>query len=110
MEKTRRYRPDHDGNHRPQYERNKKIIFATQQYCALCGRPVDFSLKHPDPMSATIDHIIPIGRGGHPSDIGNMQLAHFACNRSKGTKLRQEREPIRKSNRALGLSADWKNF
>ena len=42
----KRYRPDKDGTHRLQFEHNKKIIFATQTVCALCGKPVDFSLKY----------------------------------------------------------------
>lgn len=103
----RRYRPDHDGKHRPQYERNKKIIFATQEFCAICGKRVDFSLKYPDRMCATVDHIVPVSKGGHPSDISNMQLAHFACNRAKGNKLAKKKEP-QKNTRALILSADWR--
>lgn len=103
----RRYRPDHDGKHRPQYERNKKIVFATQEFCAICGKRVDFSLKYPDPMCATVDHIIPLSKGGHPSDLGNMQLAHFSCNRTKGDRLAKKKEPL-KNNRALMLSADWR--
>ena len=76
-------RPDHDGAHRLAFERNKKKILATQTICAICGKPVDKTLKYPDRMSATVDHIIPIAKGGHPSDIDNLQLAHFICNRLK---------------------------
>ena len=53
-----RNRPDKDGTHRAAFDKNKKRIYATQTVCALCGRPVDFSLKFPHPMSATIDHIV----------------------------------------------------
>lgn len=34
-----------------------------------------------------IDHIIPIAKGGHPSDIDNLQLAHWTCNRQKSDKI-----------------------
>ena len=44
-------------------------------------------LKYPDPMSKTVDHIIPIAKGGHPSDLSNLQLAHRCCNRQKSDKL-----------------------
>ena len=44
-------------------------------------------LKYPDPMSKTVDHIIPIAKGGHPSDLANLQLAHRWCNRQKGAKM-----------------------
>ena len=107
--RPKRNRPDHDGPHRLQYERNKKIILATQNCCAICGRPVNFELKYPDPMCATVDHIIPIAKGGHPSDLDNLQLAHFKCNKKKGQAL----EPVKKtppSNRDLVLSVDWRTF
>ena len=80
-------RPDKQGGHRGSYEKNKKIIFKTQNTCGICGRPVDFSIKTPNPMSAVIDHIIPVSKGGHPSDIENLQLAHWTCNRQKSNVL-----------------------
>ena len=110
-----RNRPDHDGSHRAQFERNKKKIYATQTVCGICGNPVDFSLKFPHPLSPCIDHIIPIAKGGHPSDIDNLQLAHFCCNRQKSDKLdmdernsKNEAEEI--SNDNLPLSTDWKSY
>lgn len=110
--KPQRNRPDHDGKHRLQYERNKKIIFASQTTCAICGKPVNFSLRYPNPMCATVDHIIPIAKGGHPSDLDNMQLAHFRCNLLKGQSTNAEKKVTvpKTSNRALALSADWRAF
>ena len=83
----KRNRPDKDGTHRGAFEKNKKKIYATQTVCGICGKPVDFSLKYPHPLSPCIDHIIPIAKGGHPSDLDNMQLAHWTCNRQKSDKL-----------------------
>ena len=94
---------------RQQYEANKKIILATQEICAICGKPVDKSLKSPHPMSATVDHIIPIARGGHPCDLDNLQLAHRSCNRAKGTHILGERKTEEVNpNRNLPQSLDWK--
>ena len=76
-------RADHDGKHRATFDKNKKRIYATQSICGICGKPVDFSYKSPHPLSPCIDHIIPVSKGGHPSDIDNLQLAHFACNRAR---------------------------
>ena len=101
------------GQHRTAFEKNRKRIYATQTVCALCGRPVDFTLKYPHPMSATIDHIIPIVRGGHPSDMDNLQLAHLTCNRQKTDKLRDARIILMDttiSNRELPWSMDWTNY
>ena len=105
-----RYRPDKDGTHRAQFDKNKKRIYATQTVCGICGKPVDPSLKFPHPMSRCIDHIIPVVKGGHPSDIDNLQLAHLTCNRAKSDSL-----IVRKatdgdqvvSNRVLPATFDW---
>lgn len=106
-------RPDHNGPQRAQFASNKKKIFATQRVCGICGNPVDFSLKSPHPLSPCIDHIIPMAKGGHPSDIGNLQLAHMCCNRQKSDKLvakiefSDQKETI--GNRVLPMTFDWKN-
>lgn len=107
-------RPDRDGVHRAQFDRNKKKIYASQTVCGICGKPVDFSLRMPHPLSPCIDHIIPVSKGGHPSDIDNLQLAHMTCNRQKSDKL-VERKAVGESqevisNRILPHSLDWMNF
>jgi 5-methylcytosine-specific restriction endonuclease McrA len=48
--------------------------------CGICGKPIT---KMKD---ATIDHVIPLSRGGVDSPL-NMQLAHDKCNQEKGNKL-----------------------
>lgn len=80
-------RTDRNGPHRSAFEKNKKRIYATQNVCAICGELVNFDLKYPHPLSPSVDHIIPISKGGHPSDIDNLQLAHFHCNRQKADKM-----------------------
>jgi len=108
------YRPDQDGTHRGAYEKNKKKIYATQTVCGICGKPVDFNLRYPHPLSACIDHIIPVAKNGHPSDISNLQLAHWTCNRQKSDKLfrttTRAEEPQVVSNRILPHSIDWKAY
>lgn len=54
--------------------------------CRLCGEAVDQSVKHPHKMSGTIDHIIPLARGG-PHTKANVQLAHRICNMRKSDRL-----------------------
>lgn len=117
LKRKRKPRPDREGPQRQVYERNRKRIFAMYNTCALCGRPVDFSLKYPDPMSATIDHIVPISLGGSPIDLENLQLAHSACNVKKSAKLMDSKkggeyskEQQTLSNRLLPHSVDWFNF
>jgi len=61
----------------------KKEIFERDNWiCQICGKPVDKNLKYPDPYVATLDHIVPLAKGGnHTRD--NVQLAHFICNSYK---------------------------
>ena len=106
-------RPDQDGKHRATFDKNKKKIYQTQTLCGICGKPVDFSKKYPDPLSPCIDHIIPVSKGGHPSDIDNLQLAHWECNRQKSDKLfapieRKEDEQI--GNRVLPHTINWNSY
>lgn len=106
-------RPDQDGKHRATFDKNKKKIYQTQTLCGICGKPVDFSKKYPDPLSPCIDHIIPVSKGGHPSDIDNLQLAHWECNRQKSDKLfapieRKEDEQI--GNRVLPHTVNWSTY
>ena len=109
-------RADRYGEHRAAFARNSKIILATREVCGICGRPVDKARKYPDPLAPSVDHIVPIARGGHPSDIENLQLAHWICNERKGDKLMREKrsdDPKMQAeigNRNLPLSRDWAGF
>lgn len=106
-------RLDRDGSHRKQFERNKKRIYMTQTVCGICGKPVDFTYKYPHPLSPCIDHIIPVAKGGHPSDIDNLQLAHWTCNRQKSDKLfanQNEKKEKIISNRVLPQTIDWQSY
>jgi 5-methylcytosine-specific restriction endonuclease McrA len=51
--------------------------------CQLCTEPVDRDLVIPDLLAASLDHVIPLARGGEHSRA-NAQLAHFLCNSTKG--------------------------
>lgn len=54
--------------------------------CGVCGERVDAALTSPDPMSASLDHVIPLAHGG--AHVGsNVQLAHMICNARKGDRL-----------------------
>ena len=106
-------RLDRTGPHRANFERNKKIILKTQNVCGICGKPVDLSLKPPNPLAPCIDHIVPVSKGGHPSDIKNLQIAHCCCNRAKSDKLFKNKvnmEPEVIGNRNLPWSIDWTKY
>lgn len=54
--------------------------------CGICGDPLDRDLTHPDPRSKSIDHIVPLSRGG-THVAANLQWAHLFCNVAKGARL-----------------------
>lgn len=64
--------------------------------CAICGKPIDYSLdwwvdpkdgkRKRHPLSAEVDEIIPISRGGSPIEYENLQMAHRICNQRRGNK------------------------
>lgn len=53
--------------------------------CYVCKELIDFSLKHPDPMSKSLEHVIPISRGGEHS-YANTAISHLVCNMRKGNR------------------------
>lgn len=106
---TRVTRTDRTPGNETLFKHNRKIILATQSVCAICGKPVDKSIKYPDPMSPTVDHIIPVSKGGDPTALENLQLAHRYCNRQKSDKI-LEKKVLKDENRKLPLTEDWKNF
>lgn len=54
--------------------------------CALCGSPIDTGAAFPAPLSKSIDHIIPLAKGG-AHEVTNLQWVHFLCNCLKGDRL-----------------------
>jgi hypothetical protein len=50
--------------------------------CWLCHQPVDMSQQHPEPNAPTVDHVIPISKGG-PHTMDNVRCAHSICNMKK---------------------------
>lgn len=53
--------------------------------CGLCGEVIDKGLAWPDPMSASVDHIVPLSLGGaHSQD--NLQWTHLVGNVRKGNR------------------------
>lgn len=54
--------------------------------CAICNARIDRGLAHPDPMSKSLDHIVPLALGG-THEQSNLAWTHLVCNLRKGTRL-----------------------
>lgn len=69
-----------------QQDRDRKRIGHAKPACAICGNPIDYTLKWPDPMSFVVDHIKPLHKGGTDT-LANKQAAHNTCNSKKRARI-----------------------
>ncbi len=73
------YRKGENINHLEVFEYHNWI-------CNICGQDIDPGVRFPDKRAASLEHIIPISKGGqHVWD--NVAPAHIECNNKKGNKL-----------------------
>ena len=76
-------------NHRQKLRKRVILWEAQQGKCWICQQPLPEPAVCMDgkvpPDFATIDHIVPLSKGGKKSDTGNMMLAHQKCNLERGS-------------------------
>lgn len=104
MTANRRYA---NGNAR---RKLRKRVASLGLPCALCGKPIDYSLPPGHPMSYELDEAVPLALGGDPLDPRNVQPAHRICNERKGDLRKNGSKKKRGGGRrhgALPLSRDW---
>jgi 5-methylcytosine-specific restriction endonuclease McrA len=66
---------------------DRDLVFERDAYeCKLCSKPLDMTAKFPHPLSPTLDHSVPLNKGGHHLYV-NLQAAHFRCNTAKGDRV-----------------------
>ena len=95
--------PRYSNGHRRRSIRAR--LLATQDVCAICGRPIDKSLKTPHPLSPEVDEIVPVSKGGDPLDMRNCRLVHRLCNQKRGNKASTSASlPVTEHSR------DWRKF
>lgn len=66
---------------------NHLLVFERDEWiCHICKTLIDRRLRGDAWMRATLDHVIPISKGGsHTYD--NVKAAHYICNQKKGNQL-----------------------
>jgi len=70
----------------PHEEFTRDEIFERDGWvCGICGEPVDPTLPWPHPRFKSLDHIIPIAKGG-ANTRANVQCAHTLCNARKSAR------------------------
>ncbi len=95
-------------NHRAKYGRDNKPRLRALRYgaeyepiraqkvyerdawrCGLCRKAINPDLLVPHPKAATVDHIVPLSKGG-AHKYHNVQAAHFLCNSTKSDRSMDE--------------------
>lgn len=66
-----------------------KVFDRDNWLCGICFAPVDRDTVAPDPLAPSLDHRIPLSKGGH-HEWDNVRCAHFGCNSIKSDKLDEE--------------------
>jgi 5-methylcytosine-specific restriction endonuclease McrA len=65
--------------------------------CWLCGHNIAYEIRGPEagkhPLAFTLDHLVPLSRGGDLLDPANARSAHRRCNSARGnrTSIKQRR-------------------
>lgn len=54
--------------------------------CGICRCDVDSSRAWPDPKSPSLDHIVPLSRGGRHT-YSNVRITHLTCNVKRGARI-----------------------
>lgn len=67
----------------------EQILEAYGSICYLCNNNIDMNLARTSRNGATVDHVIPLSRGG-TDELENLRLAHWSCNLKKSDKLVEE--------------------
>lgn len=72
-------------NGRP-YRRLVAAVKAAGHPCWICGHNIPANVDARHPLSFTLDHLVPLSRGGNLLDPANARSAHRRCNSARGNR------------------------
>jgi len=67
----------------------EQVVKEYGETCHICTKPIDIALKRTHRYGLTVDHLVPLSRGG-TDDMSNLRPAHWICNVHKSDKLMEE--------------------
>lgn len=68
------------------------VVAAYGARCVHCGGRIDLGRAWPDPLSLSLDHVVPRSRGGG-DDLANLRPSHLHCNCSRGARMQWRPRP-----------------
>jgi 5-methylcytosine-specific restriction endonuclease McrA len=69
------------------------VMDAGEWLCHLCGDSIPKQAEWPDPLFGTVDHVVPLSKGGEHS-YANCKPAHLSCNCKKGNRMYVVERPM----------------
>lgn len=73
----------------PQRISHEQVVREYGSDCHICREPIDLNLPRTSKLGLTVDHLIPLSRGGTDT-MPNLRPAHWGCNIKKSNKLMEE--------------------
>ena len=70
-------------------------VRALGEPCWICGLPIDPTLPAGHPLAFELDELVPVSKGGSPTDFDNCKGAHRCCNQLRGNRSVSVVESIR---------------
>lgn len=67
----------------------RQVFIRDGWQCWICERPIDPSIRHPHPMSASMDHVVPLAHGGDHT-WANVKASHLICNVTRSADEQRE--------------------
>lgn len=87
-----------------------RVVRREERTCWICQLPIDTALPYRDPttgkvnpMSWSLDHVVPLSKGGAELERWNARAAHFACNSGRGNRAARKTPAVA----TLNTSRDW---
>ena len=77
------------------WKRFRKRFISLERYqgehtCFYCEDIINTDTKPPNYKALTLDHVIPLSKGGGLKDVSNVVVCCYYCNMKKGNKLKVE--------------------
>lgn len=74
----------------------RRAVASRGDPCWICGGAIDWGLPRGDPRAGQVDEIVPVSRGGSPTDPANCVGTHACCNGWRKAKPTGQVDAVRR--------------